>query len=196
MHRYIVSRILLVFPTLFGAASARVPADAPHPGRHLPGAARLGRQQLHRRRARQPATPRSASTGRCIVQFLDFMWGLVTARFRQLDVVGQARHRRDRDPLPDLARGRGHGDDHRRGDRDPARHDLGLEAEHLDRPGGPHLLDRRARDPGLLARHRIDPDRARRHAGDHRAPLDAADRLRAAVEGPDPQPVDRHAAGA
>ena len=90
-----------------GGAGLR--ADAPDSGRHLPGAAGLGRRQLHERGARRlPCRDRHRPPD--LVQFLDFIWGFCALRFRHLDVVGQAGHLRDRHALADVAGGRGDGD--------------------------------------------------------------------------------------
>src|ERR671939_134826 len=125
MYRYIISRVLLTFPTLIGAAALvfllmrLVPGDI--------CLVRLGSGGTSF--TNQALAQCHADIGidrPWILQFFDFIWGL-------------------------------------------ARHDFGSETEQLDRPRGPHLLDCGFGDSGLLARHRLDPDRARRHPGDYRA---------------------------
>ena len=54
-------------------------------------------------------------------------------------------------------------------DRHPARHDLGAEAEHLDRRRRAHLRHRRHRHAVVLDRHRLHPAGARRHQRDRSA---------------------------
>src|SRR5437764_13899674 len=130
MYRYIISRILLVFPTLIGAAALvfllmrLVPGDI--------CLVRLGSGGTSFTQAALATCHAEIGIDRpWIVQFLDFLWGLARLDFGKSMVREAGRHG-DRDPVPDLARGRDPGDGHRRLDRNPARHDLGSEAEHLD----------------------------------------------------------------
>ena len=194
MYRYIISRLLLVFPTLFGAATLvfilmrLVPGDI--------CLVRLGSGGTSFTAAALAACHAEIGIDRSwILQYLDFMWGLARFDFGNSMWSGKP-------VIIEIAT------------RLPISLEVAIVAtiiavviaiplgtisalkqnSWIDLAGA-QLLDRRTGDAVLLARHHVDPDRARRDAGDHRPSLDAADRLRAAVEGPDPQPVDRHAAG-
>ncbi len=189
MYRYIMNRLLLVIPTLVGAAALVFVLM-----RLIPGdicVVRLGSGGGN-------VDPRAVAACHAqlgldrpvILQFVDFVWGLLSRRLRHLDVVGQAGRRGDRRAPPDLARDRRDGDRGRHPDRDPARHDLGAEAEQLDRSCGAHGRDRGNRNAVVLARHHVHPGRARDLARGLRRAMDAADRLCPVLGGSAAQSVD------
>ena len=196
MYRYIVNRLLLVVPTLVGAATLVFVLM-----RLIPGdicVVRLGSGG---------STFDEAAVTACHAEIgIDRPWSGAVLRLHvglwRISISASRCGRASRSSfeimqrLPISLESRDPGDGHGAAAGDPARHDFGAEAEQLDRSRGPHLLDRRARHARFLARHRVDPDRARPDPGDFRPPLDAADRLRPDVAGPDPQSVDRDAAGA
>ena len=194
MYQYIAKRVLLVIPTLIGAAALVFILM-----RLIPGdicVVRLGSggssfdpravTACHAGTRPRPAGDRAVPQLRL---------GILPLRLRHLDVVRQAGVGGDPHAAADLAGDRAARHRHRDPDRDPAGHHLGAEAEHLDRRRGAHARDRRHRHAVVLAGHHLHPVRARRQQRDHRHAVDAADRLCADLEGSDPQPVDGVPAG-
>ena len=124
MYRYIIKRLLLVIPTLVGAAALVFLLM-----RLIPGdicVVRLGSGGgTFDERAVQACHAQLGLDRPMFLQFVDFVWGFFRGDFGISMWSGKPVSVRDRRALPDLARNRDHGDRHRQRDRDPARHDLG-----------------------------------------------------------------------
>ena len=173
MHQYILKRLLLMIPTLLGARCSCSSCCVWCRATSACCACRAGpvcraqgdRTVPHRARPR-PALCRAVP---------GFHLGLRPVRPRQVDVDRTA----DRQEialrfqlslqiaimatLTAIAAG------------DPARHDLGRQAEHLDRLCRARLQHCRHRDAVVLARHPDHPRPARHQQGAVRLALDAAD---------------------
>ena len=163
MYQYIVKRVLLVIPTLIGAAALVFILM-----RLIPGdicLVRLGSGGGTFDRDALAACHAEIGIDRpLIVQFLDFVWGFLRFDFGTSMWSGKPVILEIATRLPISLEIAMIATVIAIADRDPARHDLGAEAEHLDRSRGAHLLDRRHRHAVVLARHHFDPDRARHHA--------------------------------
>src|SRR5712692_7024589 len=185
MYRYIVNRVLLVVPTLVGAAALVFVLM-----RLIPGdicMVRLGSGGAS-------VDPRALAVCHAelgldrplVLQFLDFAWGFFRLDFGISMWSGKPVAEEIAARLPIsleiavmatvvaiLI----------------AIH-LGIVAEQLDRPCGAHGRHRGNRNPVVLARDRLHPGRSRRLACAVRRRVDAADRLCAVLAGPAAQPVD------
>ncbi len=173
MYRYIISRILLVIPTLAGAATLvfilmrLVPGDI--------CLVRLGGEGSSFTAQALASCHAEIGIDRpWIVQYLDFLWGMARFDFGISMWSGKPVIVEIATRFPISLEVAVMATIIAVDDRNPARHDLCVEAEHLDRPGRAFLFDRRTGDAGFLARHRLDPHRARPDASDFRPPLDAS----------------------
>ena len=81
MYRYIVKRLLLAIPTLVGAAALVFILMRLIPGDICVIRMGAGGSSCRSGGGRLSATSSSASTIRCIVQFLDFLWSYFTFDF-------------------------------------------------------------------------------------------------------------------
>ena len=187
MLRYVIKRVLLVIPTLLGAAALvfvlmrLIPGDVcvvrlgSSGGTFDPKAIALCHAELGMDRP-------------VLIQFIDFVWGCMRLDFGTSMWSGQPVTTEIMARLPIsleiaiLATRRRHRHRH------PARRDIGRQAEHLDRLCGARLRRRRHRHAVVLAGDHVDPGRPQLHQRRVRQALDAADRVRAHLGGPDPQP--------
>ena len=196
MYLYILKRLLLMIPTLLGAAVLVFFLMRADPRRHLRAAAGDRRRQ-HRSAGVVKACRTELGTGPADAgAVLALHQGPHHLRLRQVDVDRPADRRGGRPALPALAAGRHHGDADGDPARHPARHDLGGQAEHLDRLSGARLLHRRHRHAVVLARHPDHPRHPDHLQGAVRLALDAAHQVRADLGGPALQPEHADLAGA
>ena len=153
MYRYIVKRLLLVIPTLLGAAALVFVLMRLIPGDICVVRLGAGRRQ-HRSQARSQACHAELGLDRpMLLQFFDFVWGSSRCDFGTSMWTGQAGHRGDRAALPLSLQVAIMATLIAIADRHSARHHLGAQAEHLDRLCGARVLDRRHRHAVVLARH-------------------------------------------
>ena len=96
-----------------------------------------------------------------LIQFLDFVWGSMRLDFGTSMWSGKPGHDRDLGAAADLSGDRHPRHRRRHRYRDPARHVLGAQAEHLDRRRGARVRRRRHRHAVVLAGDHVAAGRAR-----------------------------------
>ena len=157
MRTYILKRLLLIVPTLLGAATPGVPDHARDPGRRGPPHLRRRPGRPHRSEAARRHARAARPGSPLLVQFGTWLWGVVRFDFGKSLWTGQPVIEELLIRLPlslELALLATHGlGDHRH----PPRHARRRPPGHLGglrRPRGQH---RRPRHPGVLGRHPVHP---------------------------------------